>query len=884
MTLSLTLAAGAAFCYLLLLFAIAFWGDRRAAQNRSLIDRSWVYALSIGVYCTAWTFFGSVGRAAEAGVWFLPIYLGPTLVMLLAVPLLLRLVRVAKAMHITSISDFIATRYGRSERLGRWVSAALAVVIVPYVALQIKAVALAISVLTGSTGGEAIPTFGIVVVLAVFAALFGTRRLEVTERHEGLVAAIAFESFIKLAAFLLLGAVTLAVVAGDPSTWTAFQRQLQALPTLAQSGGHGDWLALILVSALAFLLLPRQFQVMVVENIRPEHVRQASWQFPLYLLLINLFVLPIAALGQVLLPAASPPDTFVLAVPLALGEPWLALVVFLGGISAATSMVIVESVAIATMISNDWVAPWLLRRRRRVAAPLLLWVRRATIALVLFAGYGFYLAAGGSYALVAIGLLSFLGVAQLAPALLGGVYWRGGSAAGAAAGLLAGVMVWAYTALVPVLVKSGWWEARLLTEGPWGIAWLRPEALFGVEGMSPVTASFVWSLLANGLCYVWVSRWRPPDVATQTMAQRFVSRVPAAAVTEGAAKRWQAKVSAESVLEVLQRFLPPQRLQEALAEHRRARGLASEAPLIVDDAFVALAERLLAGAIGGAAARLVLEGVLGERAPGWDEVMALVDEARAVREANERLRELDQLKDEFISSVSHELRTPITAIRALAEILASDPDIERAQRAQFYTTIVRESERLSRLVNQVLDLAKLESGTAKWQHERVDLREVISEVVATIGPMAKDKGVKVQTRLPVAPLCVWADRDRLVQVLLNLVSNALKFVPNERGIIEIRVDFAPPFWRVAVSDNGPGVPPAERERIFERFHQTGQGAAKPMSTGLGLAIARRIVEHLGGRIWVEDASTGGACFVFTLPRCDAQDEGEDDEPQSAGGG
>jgi len=886
-----TVAAAAAFGYLLFLFAVAFWADQRAVAGRSVIDRPWVYALSIGVYCTAWTFFGSVGLAAKEGLWFLPIYLGPTLVMLAAPLVLAPLMQVAKALRSTSLSDLLSARFGHHAGVSRTVSLLLVVVTIPYVALQIKAITLAFTVISGGSGGERARTFWVVVVLALFAALFGTRRLDVTERHEGLVAAVAFESLVKLAAFLFLGVVVCAVLMGDqgPLTagWLAAWAEVPKIDALG--AGYGDWLAMTLLAAIAFLFLPRQFQVLVVENVRLSHLRTASWQFPLYLWLLNLFVLPVALLGKMVVGGEGTPDAYVLTVPLALGAHALALLVFLGGISAATSMVIVESVALATMVSNDWIAPWWLRRGKTLRPSFLLWVRRGVIVAVVAAGYLFFLLAGGSHALVAIGLVSFVGVAQLAPPFLAAFLWRGVSPAGAIAGLVAGLLVWGYTAVVPLLVRSGTLPDTWLTAGPAGVAWLRPDALFGLTGMTPLTASLWWSVLINALVLVLVSLWRPPDAATSAAAYRFrraARRKPALNQGEeslaASHKAWQAKAGSDPLLATLERFVGADRLREALSHYRHERGLAIDAPLVVDEPFVAFAERLLSGAIGGVAARLVLEGVLGERAPAWDEVLALVDEARSVRARNEALEALDRLKDEFIAAVTHELRTPLTAIRTLSEILAADPQIDAQQRQRFYQTMVRESERLTRLVNQVLDLARLDEGRGQWRHEPVDLAGVVREVADTVRPVAEQRGGRVTVVLPAEPAIVRGDRDRLVQVVLNLAGNAVKFIPEPGGVVALTVIRSPQGWAVWVDDNGPGVPMEERTAIFERFYQGAHTRRLAKGTGLGLAIAQRIVERLGGTIFVTDSPLGGARFGVVLPSGNEDGDGSRKEGAHAG--
>ena len=522
--LSTPLVIAASFAYLMLLFAVAYLGDTRAREGRSIIGNAWVYALSMGVYCTAWTYFGSVGRAASAGLWFLPIYLGPTLGMLLAWMLLRKMIRIARVHRITSIADFIGSRYGKSRLLAALVTLIAVVGIVPYVALQLKAIATGYSLLTGghapAGGGVAgaawwhDSTLYIALVLAGFTIAFGTRHLDTTERHEGMVAAIALESVVKLLAFLAVGAfVTWGLFEGPGDIFTRASARPDLQPLLGLGAENrfagGQWFALTLLSMLSLFFLPRQFQMMVVENVDERHVRRAAWAFPLYLLLINVFVLPIA-LGGLLHPVSGAADaeTFVLSLPLAAGHPGLALFAFIGGLSAATGMIIVEAIAVSTMVCNDLVIPLLLRGGRGPGRDLtgtLLGIRRGVIVALLLLGYLYFRIAGEAYALVSIGLISFAAVAQFAPALLGGMYWKGGTRAGALAGLGAGFALWAYTLMLPSIAKSGWMPAGFMTEGLFGIALLRPEQLLGLTGLDSLTHSLLWSLLANAGLYVGVS-------------------------------------------------------------------------------------------------------------------------------------------------------------------------------------------------------------------------------------------------------------------------------------------------------------------------------------------------------------------------------------------
>ncbi|MDP1532915.1 MAG: histidine kinase, partial [Rubrivivax sp.] len=509
--------------YLLLLFGVAWWSDQRARQGRSVIDNAWVYALSMAVYCTAWTYFGSVGRAASGGVWFLPIYLGPTLAMLLAWTVLRKMIRIAQRYRITSIADFIASRYGKSPLLAGLVTLITVVGIVPYIALQLKAISAGYALLTTPLGqAPAGPanwwhdgTLYVALALAGFTMVFGTRRHDSAERHEGMVAAIAFESIVKLLAFVAVGVFVTWGLFGGPGD--LFARAL-AVPELAQllrlDQGKGfayeQWFALTVLSMLSVIFLPRQFQVMVVENVNEAHLKRAAWAFPAYLLAINVFVLPIALGGLLYFgPGQMNADLFVLSLPLAAGWNLLALAAFIGGLSAATGMVIVEAIAVSTMVCNDLVMPLLLRTRRLAGhgdlTRLLLGIRRAAIVAILLLGYLYFHLAGEAYALVSIGLISFAAVAQFAPALLGGMYWKGGTREAALAGLLAGFALWAYTLMLPSIAKSGWLDSGFLTEGLFGIALLKPEQLLGLAGLDNLTHSLFWSLLANVGLYVGVS-------------------------------------------------------------------------------------------------------------------------------------------------------------------------------------------------------------------------------------------------------------------------------------------------------------------------------------------------------------------------------------------
>jgi Na+/proline symporter/nitrogen-specific signal transduction histidine kinase len=861
-----------------------------------VVANGWVYALSMGVYCTAWTYFGSVGRAAEGGLWFLPIYLGPTLAMVLAWLVLRKMVRIARRERITSIADFIASRHGKSRALAGAVTLLALVGVLPYLALQLKAVAGALAVLTGGTASveQGIdawdPTLVIALVLAGFAIVFGTRRLDATERHEGLVAAIALESVVKLLAFVAVGVYV---------CWGLFDglgdlaARAMAVPEIARAlAAPGDtgtalrwpqWFALTLLAALAVLLLPRQFQAMVVENHAEAHIRRAAWVFPAYLVAINLFVLPIAWAGLLVFgpqagvgggAAVASAETYVLALPLAGGVPWLALLACIGGLSAATGMVIVEATAVATMVGNDLVLPLLLRSRLFAApdsprdhsrTPLV--VRRIVIVVLLLLGWLYHRLAGEAYALVSIGLVSFAAVAQFAPALLGGIYWKGGTRNGALAGLVAGGLVWGWTLLLPAFVRSGWLDAALLQHGAFGWGWTRPEALFGLGGLDNLTHALLWSLLANAGLYVAVSLWRGPSAVEATQALRFVDVFAHGADSAGVF--WRGRARFADLQALLARFLGPGPAQAAFEAQARSFGVTPWPPraeAAADARWVPWVEAQLAGAIGSASARAMVASAVQEDRLELAEVQQIVEEARELRQRNEALQSLDKLKDDFMSSVTHELRTPLTSIRALTELMRDEPEMPAEQRQQFLGLVVAESERLSRLVNQVLDMAKIESGHADWQSTEVDLSQLATQAVATTSELFRERGAAVEIQRAAAPLpALRADPDRLLQVLINLLSNAAKFVPAGAGRVVLRLVRTADALRVEVQDNGPGVPAEQQALVFEKFRQGGDARHRPQGTGLGLPISRKIVEHFGGRLWLRSTPGEGACFGFDLP-------------------
>lgn len=903
------------FAYIGVLFAIARYGDQRADAGRSVINNPYVYALSLGVYCTAWTFYGSVGRSATTGVGFLPIYLGPTLAIALWFFVLRKIMRISHVNRITSIADFIASRYGKSSLLGGLVTVVAVAGIVPYIALQLKAVSTSYLILIqhpqiimpdqlGTMSVWQDTAFYVAMLMAMFAILFGTRHLDVTEHHEGLVLAVAFESVVKLVAFLAVGAfITYGVYDGfgDLFGRAAQNPALRQLFTFSQqTGSYGDWMWLLILSGLAVFFLPRQFQMAVVENMDERHLNKAIWLFPLYMLAINIFVLPIAFGGLLHFPLGNvDADTFVLTLPMAEERQGLALAVFIGGLSAATSMVIVATVALSTMVSNDLFMPLLLQVRglrlseRSNLGGLILIIRRGAIIATVLLGYFYFRLVGESANLVSIGLISFAAVAQFAPAIFGGIFWKGGSRRGATAGLVLGFGIWAYTLPIPALADTHAGVAGLVQAGAWGIPWLRPYALFGLAGLDPITHAMFWTMLANIGSYILVSLWSEQNVLERSQAVSFVDIFDQA--PEESFNVWRGQATVQALRDLLARILGPGRAQRELDLYAQQRGLDWSLMRDADPELVTYAEKLLAGAVGTASARAAVASVVKEEPISIDEVMRMLDETSRViaysqrleqksrqleqkslelqaatgelRAANQQLKELDSLKDEFISTVTHELRTPLTSIRAFSEILNDNPELDVVQRSQFAGIISRESERLTRLINQVLDLSKIESGTFEWVLSPVNMIEVIRESLDATSQLFYERAITLDLDMPDQVPTLTADRDRLMQVMLNLISNAIKFCDPQEGRVGVALTQADDHLRIDVQDNGLGIRPEDHDIVFEKFRQVGGNTTtdKPQGTGLGLPISHHIITHFGGRLWVESEPGHGAVFKFTLP-------------------
>jgi Na+/proline symporter/signal transduction histidine kinase len=885
---SVNLLIAVCLFYVTFLFAVAFAAERAAVRGRGNWLRSpLVYTLSLSIYCTAWTFYGAVGYAARSGMEFVTIYLGPSLVMIGWWWVLRKLVRVGRTQRVTSVADLISSRYGKSNVLAIIVTVMAVIGVTPYIALQLQSVTLSLSIFadpTGATdGGMNLLSAGFWVALglALFTVLFGTRNLNANERHDGVVIAIAVEAVVKLVALLAVGIFVVWGIAGG----------LGEMMTRIDSSEIGQWevdgsrwTALTVLSGAAFLCLPRMFQVLVVENDDERHLHIASWAFPIYLMLMSLFVVPIAVIGLDLLPANANPDLFVLTVPLSQGQDGLAILSFLGGFSSATSMVIVATLALSTMVSNHLVMPiWLSFQGQGATVSgdvrnVVLFARRMSILVIIALGYLYYRVSGGSGALAAIGLISFIGVAQFLPAMLGGIFWRGATRVGAISGLLVGFAIWIYSSLLPSFGSEVVMSQALLENGPLGIDWLLPQALFGIKGIDPTVHAVFWSLFLNTSAFVVGSLISFPKPLERLQGAQFVNIF----AHSGHARGWSGSVAeSEDLMVMAQRILGASEAQKLFRTEAQKQGQDGHLPEPTPD-FLQRLEREMSASVGAATAHAMISQLVGGTSVSVQDLMAVADEsaqmleysnqleaksselsitARQLRDVNAKLTQLSVQKDAFLSQISHELRTPMTSIRSFSEILRDTEGLETVDKTKYASIIHVEAIRLTRLLDDLLDLSVLENGQVSLNPSSGLLVDVIDHAITTTQAGAI-RMIEIDKRGVDHSTILHTDLDRLAQVFINLISNAQKYCKSKTPKLMIETVVEGDTVTILFTDNGIAIPVDTRALIFEKFarinDQDGSGA------GLGLAICREIVARLEGEIAYVPTSLGNQ-FKVRLP-------------------
>lgn len=880
--------------YLASLFLFAHFIDKNARRGKHFIKYKWIYALSIPVYCTAWTFYGSVGKAVRDGWEFLTIYVGPLLTMPLWLIIIRKMIRICEVHRISTLPDFLASRYGKSLSLSVISSLMIIAGVIPYISIQLKSVKSSFQILTQGYSGISDRLFilndsalYLSIILALFIILFAFRSIESTEKHYGMMGAIALDSIIKLIAFLTVGIyVTYGVFNGFSDLFSQSDPSLVLKFTEMPRHRGFEWFFLLLLSMSAILLLPRQFQVTIAENTSEKDLKTSIWVFPLYLLLINVFVVPIALGGRITLPAWVDPDSYVLAMPLAGGHYGMALLTFIGGFSAAIGMIIVSSISLSFIASNNLIIPLFLKRveYRSIDSSILMRAKQVALIGILLLAFLYYKFIADRFSLVSIGLISFAAVIQFVPVTFGALFWKDANKKGALLGVTFGFIIWAYTLVLPTLIEVGMLPKSILFDGPFGLRWLNPQSLFGLE-LSPIAHGTFWSLFVNASFFFGGSLLTTQTPKERNMAELFVDIYDNASLAEQKMV-WKGELIHADLISLSENLLGKKRAMEAILNYERTYGTL-DPNVRMDSRFVNYMERLFTGAVGSASARMLISSMAKEEEIEIQDVIQLLKETSEITQlnnqlksrsselmdrtselekANKRLTNIDKEKDDFISTVTHELRTPLTSIKAFVEIVQDNPEAE--EKDHFLNTINEEIDRMTRLINQVLDMEKLESGVTTIEAKPLVLYQIINTSISGLSHLLKVKKIRAVCDFPeeLRMHQVRGDEDRLKQVFINLISNSIKFSRGNDSKIEISAKLDDRNMEVFIRDNGKGIKEENLSHIFDKFFQAqDQTRKKPKGTGLGLSITKRIVELHDGSIEVESQWEVGSCFTVKLP-------------------
>ncbi|MCW3168212.1 ATP-binding protein [Chryseobacterium sp. 09-1422] len=874
--------------YLALLFLVAHLAEKK--KSKIWINNPYIYALSLAVYCTAWTYYGSIGVAATSGLNYLPIYIGPIMVIPAWIYINTRIVRISRVNKISSLADFISLRYGNSRSFSAIITLVCLFAIIPYIGLQIKAISETFHLVTETKFSQNILTDSgtfVVILIAVFSSYYGTKYVDASEKRLGIISAIALESFLKLFFIIILGLfVIYYAFDGFSDLYQKASKfpDFKAKNTFNGIEGAMNWMVLCMISGTAICILPRQFHTAIVENRQEKHIKTAIWFFPLYLLIFTIFIFPIAWGGRLIFNGQNVnPEFYSILIPQHFDNTLITVLVFLGGLSSCISMIIISAITLSIMLSNNLIIPYGLLGKFKAENEVqntrnITNIRKFSIFGLIIVAFAFYKYFILKTSLDSVGLISFVIIAQLAPAFFGAIFWRRGSYQGAVAGLLAGLIICYFGLIIPQYYFSYNSELKGVLRDLYNAF-----QFFDISFLTQIPEIFFWSILVNTALFTILSVSMKGNYRERNFAELYVD-IDKYIQNHENAFIWRGTAYVSDIQNILERFLGKKKTEQAMRIFNIKYNIDSQTET-ADSRFIKFSENLLAGRIGTASAKILIEGVTKEDKISLKEVLNILEESKEnitlnkkLTEKSEELKQLsndlsaanenlivkDRQKDDFLDSVAHELRTPITAIRSAGEILADDDDIPLDIKREFLNNIITESDRLSEIINDILYLDKLQHGEIALNIQENNIIETYKKALNPILHLIQQKFIHVSEVDLLKHYQFEYDEARFIQLFQNILGNALKFT-DEQGIIQTKLSEKDDNLIIKIFNTGKNIPEEDLEMIFDKFYQSkNQNIIKPTGSGLGLAISKRIIEAHNGTIKAENSGLG-VTFTITLP-------------------
>jgi len=874
--------------YLALLFLVAHLAEKK--KSKLWINNPYIYALSLAVYCTAWTYYGSIGVAATSGLNYLPIYIGPIMVIPAWIYINTRIVRIARVNKISSVADFISLRYGNSRSFSAIITIVCLLAIVPYIGLQIKAISETFHLVTKTSMSQNILTDNatfVVVLIALFSSYYGTKYVDASEKRLGIILAIALESFLKLFFIIILGIFVIYFVFdgfSDIYEKASMFEDFKQKNTFNGTEGAMNWMVLCLISGTAICILPRQFHTAIVENRQEKHIKTAIWFFPLYLLIFTIFIFPIAWGGRLIFNGQNVnPEFYSILIPQHFDNTLITVLVFLGGLSSCISMIIISAITLSIMLSNNLIIPYGLLGKFKSENEVqntrnITNIRKFSIFALVIMAFVFYKYFILKTSLDSVGLISFVVIGQLAPAFFGAIFWRRGTYKGAVIGLLAGLAICYFGLIIPQYYFSYNQELKGILREMYD-----SFDFFKISFLGRIPQIFFWSMLVNTGLFAIISVSVKGNYRERNFAELYVD-IDKYIQNHENAFIWRGTAYVSDIKNILERFLGKTKTEQALRIFNLKYNIDSQTET-ADSRFIKFSENLLAGRIGTASAKILIEGVTKEDKISLKEVLNILEESKEniilnkklteqsqelqklsndLRTANQSLIIKDRQKDDFLDSVAHELRTPITAIRSAGEILADDDDIPLDIKKEFLNNIITESDRLSEIINDILYLDKLQHGEIALHIQQNNIIETYKKALNPLLHLIQQKNIHLSEVNLLNQYLFEYDEARMIQLFQNILGNALKFT-DEQGTIQTKLSEKENQLIIKIFNTGKHIPEEDLEMIFDKFYQSkNQNILKPTGSGLGLAISKKIIEAQGGTIKAENSGLG-VTFTITLP-------------------